>query len=281
MILKVQKTGVYVMKAVTTKPEKSRERRNGEEQRNRELELKRLLLELLGTASKDLDAVMGPMVAGNMGKKIIVNGQLPNSILRQLKELGYEIVELETPRREYGLNTGKTGPKQSDGQMRVAHVAVSAREPDPALAVKNAEAARAMAERRAEPKQKHPVQRIPGAGTGKPGDKFLADGSNLLSRLGQSLNGGRAKHDGQNEEKGNGPRGWISDMSISGDSARCTIHYHSEAERSALETQARSEMNSLLNEKSYIRKEANREAYPALTREREGPGRSLGLGLSI
>jgi hypothetical protein len=202
---------------------------------------------------------------------------LPSDVLRQLKDLGYDVVELETPSQEYGLEVDRAGPKKAQGPIKTAQIVVIAREPDPGLAQKNAEAAKALAEKFAKPKQKLRGtldQKIPANDIKNLRDKFSEKDQSLLARMGKFT----GKQQDKVKESPDGPGGWISDMSFSGDSARCTIHYRNETEKSALETRARAEMNSILNDKSYVRKEANREAYPALapTMERDGFARGIG-----
>jgi hypothetical protein len=244
-------------------------RKQGEqEEESRELELKRLLLEQLNVASKEVDDLVNSLVAGNKSKKIIVNGSLPSDILKRLKDLGYDVVELETPEQEYGPKTVKPEPKRNMEEiLRTTRIMVNARDPDPGLATKNAEAARALAEKYAKPKQK-------GQSAGLADRKPPARDGNYMNSLGQNTNDRGLEKNGP---KNDGPGGWISDMRLSGNSASCTIHYHSEAERSALEMQAKAQLNTMLNDKSYVRKEANREAYPALLGEQRE--RSLEMGI--
>jgi hypothetical protein len=65
-------------------------------------------------------------------------------------------------------------------------------------------------------------------------------------------------------------KGWISGISLSGNTASCTVHYYSETEKSALCAQTQQQLNTFLNDKSYVRQEANREAYPELYGQQKG-----------
>ncbi|MDR3078859.1 MAG: hypothetical protein LBU15_02365 [Rickettsiales bacterium] len=249
------------------------------EQRKREVMLRKLLLEQLNIASEELDRLIGSAVAKGGGKKrIVVDGSLPRAILRQLEALGYDVIEMEpAEREERGPKIGDPGTKGAIDPLRTAQILVNARDPDPALAVKNEEAAKALVDKIKTPRQRgkdgllHEGPRSGGAF----GDKFPGKDRDPMASLRQYVNGQRTEKE---DPERDGVGGWIDNMSFSDGAARCTIHYRSEAERSALEARAREEMNAMLNEKSYVRQEANREAYPALARERDGPGRGLGIG---
>jgi hypothetical protein len=238
----------------------------GDKDEEKELELKRLLLEQLNVASKEIGNLGNSIVIKN--KKIIVGKNLPKSLLKKLKDLGYDIIELDTLEQGYESISAR-----GRGKLRTAQITMEAKNPDPSLAVKNAEAAKALADKYMQPRQKPrntPAQKTPDSWTKNLGDKLPAKNQNSLSALGRSAGG---KQSG--DEKSKGAADWIDNMSFSGNSAQCTIHYHSEGERKALEAQASAQMNSMLNEKSYVRKEANREAYPALFPSKERDGLSL------
>ncbi|MDR1494924.1 MAG: hypothetical protein LBI29_02710, partial [Rickettsiales bacterium] len=224
----------------------NRKRDNVEKDEKGELIIKKLLLGQLNIASEELDKLVNLVVAQNKEKKrIIVNGSLPMDILRQLKALGYDVIELE-PEQEYGPEMGAiaTGIKQTNGPLRTTQVSVSARNPDPGLAVKNDEAARALAEKYGTPKQKLRNTLV---------QNSLGDKQAFNDKFPK-----KDKTDNQRPEREGPAGGWIGEIGFSGDVASCTIHYHNEAERVALEAKAIDRMNTMLNEKSYVRQEANR-----------------------
>ncbi|GHU26185.1 hypothetical protein FACS1894152_0260 [Bacilli bacterium] len=209
-------------------------RKRGDKQTN---SMKTLLKNISGV-SKELDTlVVDPPVVGNNGRLTIVKGSLPKDVLKQLKALGFDVVEREPENKE---ETVKTQLPTVALAVKTARVEVMSNSIDPSLmGIKpNEESVRnllAMANGR----NKSP---------------------NTMETFREPVKTGREN-----------PNGWIGDISFTGTSAVCNIYYYTNEQKEKLQKMAELSCNNFLNNKSFVRKEANRDFQrDGMAKQQEG-----------